>query len=88
MFKWKKLGKVFTPQEVEGRSWLKEFAQAPFVLVFDKFVRVYFSCRPAADKNGQYVSYSAFVDLNRANLFEIVKIAGSPILKLGELWNF
>lgn len=88
MFKWKKLGKVFTPQEVEGRSWLKEFAQAPSVLVFDKFVRVYFSCRPAADKNGQYVSYSAFVDLNRANLFEIVKIAGSPILKLGELGTF
>lgn len=51
MFKWKKLGKVFTPQEVEGRSWLKEFAQAPATLVFDDFLRiydflrVYFSCR-------------------------------------------
>ena len=29
MFKWKKLGKVFAPQDVAGRSWLKEFAQAP-----------------------------------------------------------
>ncbi len=66
MFKWKKLGKVFTPQEVEGRSWLREFAQAPATLVFDDFVRVYFSCRPPADENGQYVSYSAFVDLERA----------------------
>ena len=58
MFKWKKLGKVFTPQEVEGRSWLKEFAQAPATLLFDDFVRVYFSCRPPADENGQFVSYS------------------------------
>ena len=37
MFKWKKLGKVFTPQEFEGRIWLKEFAQAPATLIFDDF---------------------------------------------------
>ena len=43
MFKWNKLGKVFTPQTVEGRSWLKEFAQAPSTLVFDDFLRIYFS---------------------------------------------
>ena len=71
MFKWKKLGRVFNPQEVEGRSWLKEFAQAPSVLIFDNFVRVYFSCRPLPDKNGQYVSYSAYVDLDRNNLFAL-----------------
>ena len=88
MFKWKKLGKVFTPQEVEGKTWLKEFAQAPSVIIFDKFIRVYFSCRPLPDRNGQYVSYSAFVDLNRANLFEIVNIAENPILALGELGTF
>ena len=56
MFEWKKLSKVFTPQEVEGRSWLKEFAQAPATLIFDDFVRVYFSCRPQADEGGQYYS--------------------------------
>jgi len=71
MFKWKKLGKAFTPQEIGGRSWLKEFAQAPATLIFDDFVRVYFSCRPAADRNGQYVSYSAYVDLDRNDLFKI-----------------
>lgn len=88
MFKWNKLGRIFNPQEVEGRSWLKEFAQAPSVLIFDNFVRVYFSCRPLPDKNGQYVSYSAFIDLNRNNLFEIVNIAITPILELGELGTF
>jgi len=88
MFVWKKLGKVFTPQEVEGRSWLKEFAQAPATLVFDDFVRVYFSCRPPADANGQYVSYSAYVDLDREDLFKVLRVSEEPILGLGGLGEF
>ena len=88
MFLWKKLGKAFAPQEVTGRLWLKEFAQAPATLVFDDFVRVYFSCRPAADANGQYVSYSAYVDLDRADLFKVLAVAEQPILSLGGLGEF
>ncbi len=88
MFRWKKRGLIFKPQQVEGRAWLKEFAQAPSVLIFDEFVRVYFSCRPMPDERGQYTSYSAYVDLNRRDLFEIVNIAEAPILALGELGTF
>ena len=88
MFKWKKLGKVFAPQEVEGRHWLKEFAQAPATLIFDDFVRVYFSCRPLADDNGQYVSYSTYVDLERSDLFRVLRVAERPILDLGGLGDF
>jgi hypothetical protein len=88
MFKWKKLGKVFTPQNIVGRSWLKEFSQAPAVLIFDQFVRVYFSCRPPADENGQYVSYSGYVDLDRFDLFKILDVSNHPILHLGGLGEF
>ena len=88
MFRWKKLGKVFTPQDVQGRRWLKEFAQAPATLVFDDFVRVYFSCRPHADQNGKYVSYSAFVDLERNNQFSVRRVSEQPILSLGGLGEF
>jgi len=88
MFKWKKMGRVFDPSAVKDRPWLREFAQAPAVLIFDDFVRVYFSCRPPADENGQYVSYSAYVDLNRKNLLEIIAVSETPILKLGELGTF
>lgn len=88
MFTWKKKGRVFIPQDVKDRDWLKDFAQAPAVLIFDKFIRVYFACRPLPDANGQYVSYSAFVDLNRTNLFEIVNLAKQPILKLGKRGTF
>jgi hypothetical protein len=87
-FRWKKLGKVFDPTEVSGPDWMKEFAQGPCVLPFDDFIRVYFSCRPLPDKNGKYVSYTGFVDLNRKNLFDIVNISKRPILELGETGTF
>ncbi len=67
---------------------MKEFAQAPATLVFDEFVRVYFSCRPRADENGQYVSYAAYVDLDRADLFKVLRVAEQPIMSLGGLGEF
>lgn len=88
MFKWEKLGLLFQPQKIKDRDWLKEYAQAPSVVVFDDYVRVYFSCRPLPDEKGQYVSYSAYVDLNKDNLFEIIKVADKPILELGKVGTF
>ena len=88
VFTWKKLGRVFEPQTVQDRPWLKEFAQAPATLIFDDFVRIYFSCRPPMNANGQYVSYSAYVDLDRDNLSRIVGVSEEPILSLGGLGEF
>jgi hypothetical protein len=87
-FTWKKLGHVFSPQDVGGRAWMKEFAQAPAALVLDDVVRLYFSCRPAADQNGQYVSYGAYVDLDRSDLSRVVRVANKPILDLGSIGSF
>lgn len=88
MFKWKKLGRVFNPTETYNKPWMKEFAQCTSTLVFDDFVRVYFSCRPQRDENGLYVSYTSFIDLDRKDLFKIVNLAEKPILDLGELGTF
>src|SRR3989338_4806220 len=88
MFVWKKLGRIFDPSKYKDREWMQEFAQAPSVLIFGKFVRVYFSCRPKPDKNKQYISYTGFVDLNMKNLFEILNISKKPILKLGKIGSF
>lgn len=87
-FVWNKLGKVFDPSQVTGRRWLQEFAQAPATLLFDDFLRVYFSCRPPADEFGQYVSYSAYVDLDRTDLTRVLRVADEPILSLGGLGTF
>jgi len=88
MFKWKKLGKIFDPTEVIGRSWLNDFAQCTSTLISDDYVRVYFSCRPPVDDNGQFVSYTSYLDLDRHNLKKIIKVADEPILQLGELGAF
>lgn len=87
--KWEKLGRVFNPVEIPDRpEWMFEYAQAPATLVMDDVVRVYFSCRPPRDANGQFVSYSAFVDLDRADLSKVVRLAESPVLELGKLGTF
>ena len=88
MFIWEKLGKVFDPRQVGNRPWLQEFAQAPATLIKGDVVRVYFSCRPPADANGQYVSYSAYVDLDRSNLLHVKAVAEAPILPLGNTGEF
>ncbi len=88
IFEWEKKGRVFDPSTVNDRWFINEFAQAPSVLVFDDYVRVYFSCRPPADDKGQYVSYSAWLDLDRKDLFNVLRIAEQPILPLGELGTF
>lgn len=87
MANWIKKGRVFHPQKYSNGSWLQEFAQAPSVIVHDDFVRVYFSTRPSPN-TGQYVSYSAFVDLDRNDLFKVIQVAEEPILKLGSLGMF
>jgi hypothetical protein len=88
MYNWRKRGLLFQPQRIPGPDWMREFAQAPCVLPFDDFIRVYFSCRPAPDARGQYVSYSGYVDLDRNDLFTILRVSDTPILPLGGLGTF
>jgi len=86
MFTWKKLGLVFDPRNYP-RDWMQSHAQCTSTLIFDDFVRVYFSCRPAP-VNGQYLSYTAFCDLDRKNLTRVVRVANKPVMQLGELGAF
>jgi predicted GH43/DUF377 family glycosyl hydrolase len=85
--KWKKLGRIFNPQDYQT-EWMKEFAQCTSALVFDTYVRIYFSCRPEKDKDGQARSYTAFIDVDRNNLFNIINVAKEPVLPLGGLGTF
>jgi hypothetical protein len=87
--KWIKRGRVFNLADIPGRPpWMHEYSQAPATLIFENFVRVYFSCRPPRDAEGQFVSYCAYVDLDRQDLFRILNLAQKPVLPLGELGTF
>lgn len=88
MFKWKKKGKIFDPRDYSDLPWLQEYAQAPATLIFDDFVRVYFSCRPPRDENGQFVSYTAYVDLDRKDLSKVIGVSKKPVMELGRKGTF
>ena len=79
--KWKKLGKIFDPTEHELPNNCREFAQSPQTIVFEDFVRVYFSTRER-DQSGKYLSHVAFVDFDKS-WTEIRGISHETVIELG-----
>lgn len=75
--KWTKRGLLFR---------CTAFAQAPHALVFDEFVRIYFSTR-SRDATGQYLSQVSFVDVDRA-VRRVIRTATDTVIPLGELGCF
>jgi len=85
--KWKKLGKIFDPTQHNLPENCKEFAQSPQALVFDNFIRIYFSTRSIDQKNGKYLSHIHFVDMNK-DLTKIIQISQKTVIPLGKLGCF
>lgn len=89
--KWKKLGQVFNPQIWDDgfhREWMNSHAQCTSTLIFDDYVRVYFSSRYPKDENNQSTSITTFLELDRNNLKNILRVANKPVLSLGGLGSF
>lgn len=88
-FRWEKLGLVFSPKMVADRPWwLDQFAQAPAALKLEDRIRMYFSCRPRPDSNGQFVSHTAFVDLALDDPTTVISVASEPVIDLGDIGAF
>ncbi len=85
--KWKKLGKVFDPTKYNLPNKCKEFAQSPQTLVFDDFVRIYFSTRKKDENNGKFYSHIAFIDMDK-KFKDIINISAEPVIELGNLGCF
>ena len=85
--KWKKLGKIFDPTEYQLPNNCVQFAQAPQALVFDDFVRIYFSTRSIDEKNGKYLSHIAYVDMKK-NLRDVIRVSEKTVIPLGGLGCF
>ena len=61
--KWNKLGKIFDPTEHKWAENFIGFAQSPQTIVFEDYVRIYFSIRKD-DCNGKFISHIQFVDFD------------------------
>lgn len=82
--RWRKLGKIFDPFDFPGQHL--QFAQSPQTLLFDDFIRIYFSTR-STDANGKFRSHIAFVDMTR-NLQQIRRVSEHTVMPLGALGCF
>jgi predicted GH43/DUF377 family glycosyl hydrolase len=86
MFKWKKMGLIFEPNA--RYFWMNSHAQVPYSVVFDDFIRVYFSTREKEDSDGMFKSHSGYVDLDIKDLRNIINVSSSPIINLGGIGEF
>ena len=85
--RWKKRGRIFDPTLYTLPNDCAQFAQSPQALVFDDFVRIYFSTRAVDKRNGKYLSHIAFVDMQK-NLRDVIRVSDKPVIGLGELGCF
>jgi hypothetical protein len=85
--KWTKIGKIFDPTEHQLPNGCQQYSQSPQTLVFDDYVRIYFSTRAVDPGNGKYLSHVAFADFSR-DLREVLRVADAPVIPLGELGTF
>src|SRR5882672_3662138 len=88
MFKWEKLGKLFDPGDSQDGLWMHAFAQSPSALVYEDRVRIYFCARPKPGSDGMYLSYLAYIDVDRHNLLNVVHVCNGQVLPLGSHGTF
>lgn len=82
--KWKKLGHIFDPAPYGFFGEYSSFAQSPQALVFEDFVRIYFSTRePDGD---MFKSHVRYVDMTRD--FNIIDVSTDEIIPLGKRGTF
>lgn len=84
--KWKKLGKIFDPTQHTLPHKCFAFAQSPQTLIFDDFVRIYFSTR-AKDGEGKFLSHIAYVDFDKS-FRKVLHISSNTVIELGKLGCF
>lgn len=84
--KWRKLGRIFDPGQFRLPHGCTGFAQAPQTLVFDDFVRIYFSTR-FREPDGKYLSHVAYVDMKK-NLRDVIGVSTHTVIPLGKLGCF
>jgi len=84
--RWRKLGKIFDPSGCKLPNGCTQFAQSPQALVFDDFVRVYFSTR-CTEASGKFLSHMAFVDFD-TDFSQRLRVSEHEVIRLGGLGCF
>ena len=83
---WKKIGKILDLSILQLSNGHVEFAQSPQTIVFDNFVRIYFSTRKR-DVKGEYLSLISFIDMDLI-MENILYFSEKEVICLGGLGCF
>lgn len=84
--KWQKLGQIFDFEKSEFKNEFASHAQSPQAVVFDDFIRIYFSTRKKSE-NGKFLSHVQFVDFDKS-FKKILNKSTNPVIQLGKLGTF
>lgn len=85
MMKWRKMGLIICANG--QREWMNSHIQNPYAIEMEQCIRVYFTTRPKP-KNNQYMSVTAFMDLDKEDLTKVLRISENPILSYGKQGTF
>lgn len=84
-FKWEKRGILISDAPI--KTWAKDYYQFPAVLELTDRIRIFYTTRPAIGKDGNYVTYIRYVDLQK-NDFKIIEFSEKPVIDLGGIGEF
>lgn len=83
--RWTKIGKIFDPRDFKLSNECFEYAQSPQAVVFDDFVRIYFSTRKKDHE--KFLSHISYVDIDK-DLNKIIDVSKKTVIELGDLGSF
>lgn len=79
---WQKKGLIFVPN---GQyKWMNSHICPLAAVVLKDRIRVFVSTRTQRDKNGNYVSYPTYLDVDKEEPSKVLYVHDKPILELGE----
>ncbi|AXX02553.1 hypothetical protein CWR40_001372 [Cronobacter sakazakii] len=87
MLNWKKRGLIYSPTLYPPLANGVGFAQSPQTLVFEDYVRIFFSTRERDAQDGKFVSRVCYVDMDKS-LQEVIRVSPSPVIGPAELGAF
>lgn len=84
--RWTRLGHVFGPDNSLG--WMQDYATTPTALLLEDRIRVFFSTRGAPDEDGNFVSQTTYVDVDRGDPTRVLSVGERPVIELGAPGSF
>lgn len=81
--RWRKIGKIFCPDNVKLPHNCIGFSQAPQALVLNDRVRIYFTARQIENETGKYLGRVCYADFNR-HLTQCLGVSSHEVLPLGK----